>query len=129
VQPFLKPQAAGINGSQISVIVKCADTFKDVIHFCAAKDAWKASFFFRFENIEKIPLPTYDVLKEKSDAAITDFHSIRCLFAFVSAKKKIIAEFLFGDQVRFLADMLNQHPNGPCITLLRASAFSINLLF
>jgi hypothetical protein len=74
-----------------------------------------------------MPVPADDMPVKKTDAAVTDFHRVRRPLTLIFPVKEIIPEFLSGDPVGFLTGVFNEHPDGPGVTFLRATAFSVNL--
>ena len=127
IESFLKPQAAGIDGCQIGVIVKCLNLVEDAEHFFPTEDAWQTLFLLGLENLENMPFASDDVFIKKPDGAVANFHRVGRPLAIISSVEKIIPKFLFADFVRLFVEMLDQHPNGPRVALLSALAFPVDL--
>ena len=86
------------------------DMTEDGIHLLPTEDTGRAFFLLGFQDLENVPFLADNMLIEKTDTTLTDFHGVRGPVAVIFSVKKIIPEFIFGNLIRFLAEILDQHP-------------------
>ena len=76
VETFMEPEAAGVDGGKIDVIVEGFDLGKNASDFFDAENGGKASFGLGTEDSEDVPVSLEDVFVEEANPAIADAHGI-----------------------------------------------------
>jgi hypothetical protein len=127
VEAFVEPQAAGIDGGQIGVILEGMDLGKNTSDFLTAENGRKASFGLGSEDSEDVPVSLEDVFKEEANAAIADAHGIGRPVIDVLSPEEIVLEFLLGDQIGIFAIELSEHSNGAGVGLLSPLPLAVEL--
>ena len=79
------------------------------------------------QDVQDMPVALDDVFVKETNAAVADAHGAVGPLVYILAVKKIILEFLFRDQVRFFAGVLNEHSHSTGIRSLRSLALPIQL--
>ena len=127
VETFVKSQAAGVYGGEIGIVLKGFDSGQNASDFFHAEDGRKASFGLRSEDSEDVPVALEDMLVEEAYPAIANTHGIRRPVISVFAVEEIVLELLLVNEIGRLAVELGEHAQGPCIGLLRAFPFAVEL--
>jgi hypothetical protein len=127
VETFMKSEAAGIYRSEISIVLKGLDSGQNASDFFHAQDGRKASFILGSEDSEDVPVALEDMLVEEAYAAIADPHGIGRPVVRVFAVEEIFLKLFFGNEIGGLAVEVDEHAQGPCIGLLRAFPFAVEL--
>jgi hypothetical protein len=127
VETFVKPQAAGVYGGKIGIVLEGLDSGQNASDFFHAENGRKASFILGSEDSEDVPVPLEDVLVEEAYAAIADPHGIGRPVISVFPLEEIVLELLLANEIGRLAVELGEHAQGPCIGLLRAFPFAVEL--
>ena len=127
VETFMKPQAAGVYGGEIGIVLEGFDAGQNASDFFHAKDGRKSSFILGSEDSENVPVALEDVLIEEAYPAIADPHSIGRPLISVFPVEEIVLKFLLANEIGRLAVELDEHAQGPCIGLLRALPFAVEL--
>jgi len=76
MESFVKPQAAGVDGREIDIIVESLNLGKNVSDFIDAENGGKASFGLGTKDSEDVPVSLEDVFVEEADSTIADAHGI-----------------------------------------------------
>jgi hypothetical protein len=97
VETFVKPEAAGVDGRKIGVVLEGFDLGKNGSDFLTAENGGKASFGLGTEDSEDVPVSLEDVFVEEAYAAIADAHGIGRPVINVLPVEEIVLEFLLGD--------------------------------
>ena len=79
------------------------------------------------KDSEDAPVAVEDLLVEEAYPAITDPHGLGGPMTDVFAVKKVVLEFLLGDQIRRFAIELRKHAHRAGVGLLRAFSFTVEL--
>jgi hypothetical protein len=127
VETFVKSQAAGVYGGKISIVLKGLDSGQNASDFFHAQDGRKASFILGSEDSEDVPVALEDMLVEEAYPAIANTHGIRRPVVSVFAAEEIFLKLFFGNEIGRPAVGLDEHAQGPCIGLLRAFPFAVEL--
>jgi hypothetical protein len=127
VKAFVKPEAAGIDGGEIGVILEGMDLGKNTSDFFTAENGREASFGLGTEDTEDVPVTLEDVFEEEANAAIADAHGIGGPVIDVLAVEEIILEFLFSDQIGGFAVELGEHTDGARVGLLSSFPLAVEL--
>jgi hypothetical protein len=127
VETFVEPQAAGVDGGEIGVILEGFDLGKNGPDFLTAENGGKASFGLGSEDSEDVPVSLEDVFEEEANAAIADAHGIGGPVINVLSTEEIVLEFLLGDQVGGFVIELGEHADGAGVGLLSPFPLAIEL--
>ena len=127
VETFVKPQAAGVYGGEIGIVLEGFDAGEKVSGFFHAKDGRKSSFILSSEDSEDMPVALEDMLVEEAYPAIADPHGIGRPVVSVFPLEEIVLELLLVNEIGRLVVELDEHAQGPCIGLLRAFPFAVEL--
>jgi hypothetical protein len=127
MESFVKPQAAGVYGGEIGIVLEGFDAGQNASDFFHAKNGWKSSFILGSEDSEDVPVALEDVLIEEAYPAIADPHSIGRPLIRVFPVEEIVLKLLLANEIGGLAVELDEHAQGPCIGLLRAFSFAVEL--
>jgi hypothetical protein len=127
METFVKPQAAGVYGGKIGIVLEGFDAGQNAADFFHAKNGWKSSFGLGSEDSEDVPVALQDVLIEEAYPAIADAHSIGRPVISVFPVEEIVLKLFFGNEIGGLAVELDEHAQGPCISLLGALPFAVEL--
>jgi hypothetical protein len=127
MESFVKPQAAGVYGGKVGMVLEGFDAGQNVSDFFHAENGRKASFGLRSEDSEDMPVALEDMLVEEAYAAIADPHGIGRPVVSVFPVEEIILELLLVNEIGRPAVELDEHAQGPCIGLLRAFPFAVEL--
>ena len=76
MEPFLKPEAAGINRSQESMVLGSLHASQQASHLFDAEHCGQSPLILGSQDAEDVPVTLEDVLKEEADAAIAVPHDI-----------------------------------------------------
>jgi hypothetical protein len=76
MESFMKPQAAGVDGREIDIIVESLDLGKNASDFIDAENGWKASFGLGSKDSEDVPIALEDMFVEEANSTIADAHGI-----------------------------------------------------
>ena len=127
MQSLVKPQAAGVYGGKVGVVVEGFDVGKKASDFFDAQDGGKAPFILGAQDSENAPVAVEDFLVEEAYPAVTDPHGLGRPVIDVFALQKIFLEFLLGNEIRRFAIELRKHAHRAGVGLLRAFSFPIEL--
>ncbi len=127
VEALVKPQAAGVYGGEIGIVLESFDAGQNVSDFFDTKDGWKSSFILDSEDSEDVPVALEDMFVEEAYPAIADSHGIGRPVISVFPVEEIVLELLLATEIGRLAVELDEHAQGPCIGLLRAFPFAVEL--
>lgn len=127
MESFVKPQAAGVDGGKIGIVLEGFDLGKNGSDFFNAKNGREPSLILGSEDSEDVPVSLEDVLVEKAYPAIADPHGIGGPVINVFPLEEIVLEFLLGDQIGCFAIELGQHANGAGVGLLSPFPFAVEL--
>jgi hypothetical protein len=127
MESFVKPQATGVDGREIDIIVESLNLGKNASDFIDAENGGKASFGLGSKDSEDVPIALEDVFIAEAYAAIADAHGIGRPVIDVFAVEEVVLEFLLGDQVGGFAIELGEHANGAGVGLLSPFPFAIEL--
>ena len=127
METFVKPEAAGVDGRKIGVILEGFDLGKNASDFLNTENGGKASFGLGSEDSEDVPVSLEDMFVEEAYPAIADPHGIGGPVIDVFPLEEIVLEFLFGDLIGCFAIELDEHANGACVGLLSPFPFAIEL--
>lgn len=70
IQALMKPEATGIDGSQVGIIMEGFNTPQDLVNFVFTEHGRESMFALGFEDIEDMPVVFKDIGVEETDAAI-----------------------------------------------------------
>jgi hypothetical protein len=127
MESFVKPQAAGVYGGKIGIVLEGLDSGQKASDFFHAENGRKSSFILGAEDSEDVPVALEDVLVEEAYAAIADPHGIGRPLISVLPLEEIVLKLLLANEIGRLAVELDEHAQGPCIGLLRAFPFAVEL--
>ncbi len=127
VEAFVEPQAAGIDGGEIGVILEGFDLGKNASDFFSAKNGRKSSFILGSEDAEDVPVSLEDVFEEEANSAIADAHGIGGPVIDVFPVEEVVLEFLLSDQIGGFTVELAEHANGAGVGLLSPFSFAVEL--
>jgi hypothetical protein len=127
MESFVKSEAAGVYGGKIGIVLEGLDSGQNASDFFHAENGRKASFGLGSEDSEDMPVALEDMLVEEAYPAIADPHGIGRPVISVFAVEEIILELFFGNEIGGLAVEFDEHAQGPCIGLLRAFPFAVEL--
>jgi hypothetical protein len=127
MESFVKPQATGVDGREIDIIVESLNLGKNASDFIDAENGRKASFGLGSEDSEDVPIALEDVFVEEANPTIADPHGIGGPVIDVFPLEEIVLEFLLGDQIGGFAVELAEHAHGAGVGLLSPFSFTIEL--
>jgi hypothetical protein len=127
METFVKPQAAGVDGREIGVVLEGFDLGENASDFIHAENGRKASFGLGSENSEDVPVSLEDVFVEEANPAIADPHGIGRPVINVFALEEIVLELLLGDEIGGFAIELGEHTDGAGVGLLSPFPLAIEL--
>jgi hypothetical protein len=127
METFVEPQAAGVDGGEIGIIVEGFHLGQNGSDFIDAENSREASFGLGSEDSEDVPVSLEDMLIEESYSAIADAHGIGWPLINVLSVEEIVLEFLLSDQIGGFAIELGEHANGAGVGLLSPFSFAIEL--
>lgn len=127
VETFVEPQAAGVDGGKIGVILEGFDLGKNASDFFTAENGRKASFGLGSEDSQDVPVSLEDVFEEEAYAAIADAHGIGRPVINVLPVEEIVLEFLLGDQIGGFSVELAEHADGARVGLLSPFPLAVEL--
>jgi hypothetical protein len=127
MESFVKPQATGVDGREIDIIVESLNLGKNASDFIDAENGGKASFGLGSKDSEDVPIALEDVFIEEANPTIADPHGIGGPVISVFSVEEIVLEFLFGDEIRGFAIELGEHAEGAGVGLLSTFSFTIEL--
>jgi hypothetical protein len=127
MESFVKPQTAGVYGGKIGIVLEGFDAGQNASDFFHAEDGRKSSFILGTEDSEDVPVALEDVLVEEAYPAIADPHGIGRPVISVFPVEEIVLKLLLANEIGRLAVELDEHAQGPCIGLLRAFPFAVEL--
>jgi hypothetical protein len=127
MESFVKSQAAGVYSREIGIVLEGFDAGQNASDFFHAKDGRQSSFILGSEDSENVPVALEDVLVEEAYPAIADPHSIGRPLIRVFPVEEIVLKLLLSNEIGGLAVELDEHAQGPCIGLLRALPFAVDL--
>jgi hypothetical protein len=127
METFVKPEATGVDGRKIGVILEGFDLGKNASDFLNTENGGKASFGLGTEDSEDVPVSLEDVFVEEADSAIADPHGIGRPVINVFPLEKIVLEFLLGDQIGGFAIELGEHADGAGVGLLGSFPLAVEL--
>ena len=76
MQALMKPEATGIDSSQVGIIMEGFNTPQDLVNFVFTEHGRESMFGLGFEDIEDMPVVFKDIGVEETDAAIADAHGV-----------------------------------------------------
>jgi hypothetical protein len=76
MESFMKPQAAGVDGREIDIIVESLDLGQNASDFIDAENGGKASFGLGSKDSEDVPIALEDMFVEEANSTIADPHGI-----------------------------------------------------
>ena len=109
------------------MVLQGFDAGQNVSDFFHAENGRKASFGLRSEDSEDMPVAGKDLLIIEANPAIADPHGIGRPVVSVFPVEEIILELLLVNEIGRPAVELDEHAQGPCIGLLRAFPFALEL--
>jgi hypothetical protein len=127
METFVKPQAAGVDGGKIGIILEGFDTGQNASDFIHAENGGEASFGLGSKDSENVPVSLEDMFVEEAYPAIADPHGIGGPVIDVLPLEEIVLEFLLGDLIGGFAIELGEHANGAGVGLLSPFSFAIEL--
>jgi len=70
MQALMKPEATGIDSSQVGIIMEGFNVFQNLVNFVFTEHGRESMFALGFEDIEDMPIVFKDICVEETDAAI-----------------------------------------------------------
>ena len=123
----MKPEATGVDGRKIGVILEGFDLGKNASDLLTAENGRESSLILGSEDSEDVPIALEDMFIAEAYAAIADAHGIGRPVIDVFAVEEVVLEFLLGDQVGGFAIELGEHSNGTGVGLLGPFPLAIEL--
>ena len=127
MESFVKPQAAGVYGGKVGMVLEGFDAGQNVSDFFHAENGRESSFSLGSEDSENVPVALEDVLVEEAYPAIADTHRIGRPLISVFPLEEIVLKLLLANEIGRLAVELDEHAQGTGIGLLRALPFAVEL--
>jgi len=127
MESFVKPEAAGVDGGKIGIVLEGFDVGKNASDFFNAENGREASFGLGSEDAEDVPVSLEDVFEEEADPTVADAHGIGGPVINVFPVEEIILKFLLSDQIRGFTVELAEHASGTGVGLLSPFSFAIEL--
>jgi hypothetical protein len=76
MQALMKPEATGIDSSQVGIIMEGFNAGQNLVNFVFAEHSRESMFGLCSEDIEDMPVVLKDICVEETDAAIADAHGV-----------------------------------------------------
>ena len=127
MEAFVKPQAAGIHGEKIDVVVKGFDVGQKASDFFDAQDSGQAVFVLGAQDRQDVPIALQDVDVEKANPAVADAQGLGRPVINVFSVEEILLEFEFRNQIRGFVIELREHAHRAGVGLLGSFSFPIEL--
>lgn len=108
-QPFLEPKTTGINGNQIGVAVEGGNLGHDPFDFLSGENCGQPFLPFGLGEMKEMPVFLKNMVEEALDARVTDAHGGRRPVADILAMNEVVEEFLLGNEIGGLVEVLDQH--------------------
>ena len=127
IKSFVKPQAAGVDGGKIDVVVESFNVGQNVSDFFDTQDGRQAVFVLGAQDRENVPIALQDVDVEKANPAVADAHGLGRPVIDVFPVEEILLEFGLRNQIWGFGIELREHAHRASVGLLGSFSFPIEL--